>query len=87
MAVSRGVWNKVHRMAQELERTELQRELVNLQDHQSTYYKTSRENSESAGSWKMDPEETAEWSSKRWQSMAESKSILLNMEESEGTEG
>ena len=46
------VHQEVHGIVQEMERTKLWMELEDLKDDQSAYYKTSGEDSESAGSWR-----------------------------------
>ena len=82
--VVEGVCQEVHSIAQEMEWTELPRELENLRDNQRGYYETSGEDLESAGSWRIRSEVMEEWSSEKWRTSAELESEdLMESKESE----
>ena len=58
--------HKVQGIAQELEKTELQRELDDLWDERNGLHGTSSEDSEFIGYWRIDPEELKEWGLEEW---------------------
>ena len=63
-----GVRHQTRRMAEEMERAEVQRELEGLREEADQHREDSSEDSESSGSWRTDSEETEERSSERWRS-------------------
>ena len=77
-----GVWNQTQRMAMEAERVEIRRELEELQDEAEGHRDESSKDSESSGSWRMEPDELEEQELERWRS-----SVDLELEGSEGSEG
>ena len=78
----KGVQNQTQRMAAEVERAEVRRELEGLQEEADEHRDESSEDSDSSGSWRMESEETEERESKRWRSIVD-----LELEESGESEG
>ena len=75
-----GVRQQTRRMAAEVERAEVWRELQELQEEAERYRDESSEDSESLGSWRMDLEESEERSLERWRSTVDLESEGLELE-------
>ena len=75
-----GVRNQTWRMAAEVERAEIRRELEGLQEEAENHCDESSEDSESS-SWRMESEEPEERESEKWRS-----TVDLESEGSEGSE-
>ena len=63
-----GVKIQTRRMAAEVERAEVRRELEELREEAKGLRNKSSKDSESSGSWRMGTEETEERESERWRS-------------------
>ena len=63
-----GVRLETRRMATEVERMEVRRELQELQEEAEGHRNESSEDSKSSGLWRMDSEEPEERGSERWRS-------------------
>ena len=82
-----GVWIQTRRMAVEVERVEVWRELEELQEEAEGLRNESSKDSESSGSWRMASEETEERESEQWRSTVDLElEELGESEESEGSE-
>ena len=77
-----GVQHQTQRMAAEVERAEVRRELEELREEAKGLRDESSEDSESSGSWRTALEEMEEWKSKQWRS-----TVDLESEESGSSEG
>ena len=69
-----GVRQQTQRMAAEVERMEVRRELQELQEEAEGHHDESSKDSESSGSWRMETEELEERSLERWRSTVDLKS-------------
>ena len=78
----KGVRIQTRRMATEVERAEVRRDLEELREEAEGLHDESSEDSESSGSWRMESEETEEWESEQWRSTMDPES-----EESGSSEG
>ena len=75
-----GVRYQTRRLATEAERTEIQRELQELQEEAEGHREELSDDSESSGSWWMDSEKPEEQSLERWKSTVDVESEGLEPE-------